>query len=328
MRELVKLESIDRREWLKARALGIGSSDAAVVMGLSSWKSPFSLWAEKTGLVQPENLEEKEYIEWGIILEPIIADKYQRTTGRKISSPTAIYQHDKYDWMLANPDRFVEIEGIGTGVLEVKTAGQFLAKDWEEEAPLAYQIQLQHQLCVTGAQWGSFAVLIGGQKFRWMDVKRNDSFLKMLLEKEEEFWHYVQTDTPPPIDDSDSTADVLKRLYPKDDGSQVVLPVDAYVWADELETAKEMKKIAEQSIQLNQSLIEASIGSATYGMFLPVSAEQLAAWPERTVAAVMAQDGKIGFTWKKQGLAGYVVEPCEYRVLRVEKAGKAKKGRK
>ena len=43
------MKRIKVTNWLQQRKLGIGGSDAAVVCGLSKWKSPVSLFLEKTG---------------------------------------------------------------------------------------------------------------------------------------------------------------------------------------------------------------------------------------------------------------------------------------
>jgi len=63
-----------RAEWLEQRRQGIGASDAAVILGLTKWKSPMGLYAEKTGLV-PMGQEETDLLEWGNRLEPVIALK-------------------------------------------------------------------------------------------------------------------------------------------------------------------------------------------------------------------------------------------------------------
>ena len=46
---LVKTQQLSREDWLQVRQQGIGSSDAAAAVGLSPYKSPLQLWAEKTG---------------------------------------------------------------------------------------------------------------------------------------------------------------------------------------------------------------------------------------------------------------------------------------
>jgi predicted phage-related endonuclease len=40
----------------------IGSSDAAAVLGLSRWKTPLQIWAEKTGQVVPDDISDKEAV--------------------------------------------------------------------------------------------------------------------------------------------------------------------------------------------------------------------------------------------------------------------------
>jgi predicted phage-related endonuclease len=40
---------VARHEWLAARKLGIGGSDASVVAGVNRWSSRYALWLDKTG---------------------------------------------------------------------------------------------------------------------------------------------------------------------------------------------------------------------------------------------------------------------------------------
>lgn len=40
---------MEHKEWLEWRKLGLGASDAPVVMGVSPWKTRHQLWLEKTG---------------------------------------------------------------------------------------------------------------------------------------------------------------------------------------------------------------------------------------------------------------------------------------
>ena len=39
----------DHEEWLSIRKKYIGGSDAGAIVGLDEYKTPYSLWAEKTG---------------------------------------------------------------------------------------------------------------------------------------------------------------------------------------------------------------------------------------------------------------------------------------
>ena len=67
----------DHEKWLKTRDLGIGGSDAAVIMGLNPYKSSYKLWMEKTGQAEPEDLTGIMSVYWGTKNEPAIADWFQ-----------------------------------------------------------------------------------------------------------------------------------------------------------------------------------------------------------------------------------------------------------
>lgn len=56
-------------EWLKWRALGITATDIPVILGLSPYKTPWQLWAEKTGRINPPDLSGNPNIQRGIALE-------------------------------------------------------------------------------------------------------------------------------------------------------------------------------------------------------------------------------------------------------------------
>lgn len=59
---LTAKQAEDRSKWLEFRKEGIGGSDAAAIVGLSKWKSPYQLWLEKTGQVEAEDISDKEVV--------------------------------------------------------------------------------------------------------------------------------------------------------------------------------------------------------------------------------------------------------------------------
>ena len=87
--------------------------------------------------------------------------------------------------------------------------------------------------------------LIGGQKLKWFDFEVNQKFIDGALVHLEKFWELVQTNTPPEVDGSDSTADAIARLYGSDDGSTIDL--------DE-QVAKWVEKRAEFQEQISQAM--------------------------------------------------------------------------
>ena len=66
----------NRSEWLEARRGGIGGSDAATLLGVSKFSSPYKLWAEKTG--RDIGDFDNPYMRRGRALEPVIADLFDK----------------------------------------------------------------------------------------------------------------------------------------------------------------------------------------------------------------------------------------------------------
>ncbi len=218
---LVSTKNLSREEWLSVRGGGIGSSDAAVAVGISPYKSPLELWLEKTERQPAPDLAANDAVFWGATLEHIIATVYAERTGVKVRRLNAVLQHPEHAFMLANLDRVVQHPTDGSGILEVKTAGVNSAKFWEEGVPDSYQCQVLHQLAVTGKTWCDVAVLIGGQDFRVYRVIRDDAKIIDLIQREAQFWQYVIDDTPPPVDGSESSSRALASLYPAERGEML-----------------------------------------------------------------------------------------------------------
>ena len=70
--KLLRVPDGDRDAWLEQRRKGVGGSDVAPIMDLSKWRSCYEVWAEKVGLIQPADLSDKESVQWGNILEPVV----------------------------------------------------------------------------------------------------------------------------------------------------------------------------------------------------------------------------------------------------------------
>ena len=296
----------DRAEWLKARAAGVGGSEAAIIMGASAWGSPYQLWSEKAGLVEVEDFD-NDILRFGRVVEPHIASEYERLTGRKLINlgEWAIRRHPTKSCMFATHDRIIQpIDDRGPGILSIKSANVWKGVEWleEEEPPLPYQVQFQHELACSGFAWGSFAVLIWGKGVRWIDAVRNDAFIGVLEEECEAFWRRVVEGNPPPIDGSDHTADALKRLYPKETGEVKELPPEVADWAVELERLEQEIDRAKDRKETIRNQIKALIGEASEG-FVP---------------------GGPAWTYHVQSRRETVQSACEFRTLRRKGNGKKK----
>lgn len=297
---VIKCENEDA--WIEERRHGIGASDAAVILGVSTFSSPYKLWAEKVELVEPADLSDREWIEWGHRLEPVIARAFAERTDREVTMwpQFDIVRHLELGYMSCTPDAIQQpIEGRdGRGLVEIKNVNAFKIEEWEVEPPLQYQVQIQHQMEVTGLTWGTLVVLIGGQKLMWFNVGRNEDFIKAMLKAEAEFWQRVEGEDPPEIDGSKATAATIKALHPDDNGEAIALPADAIAWAERLDEVKDEIKDREEKKRLLESKIKSAIGANTYGRFA---------------------DGS-GFSYKTQKSKEYTVSEGKRRVLRRLKA--------
>lgn len=193
----------------KARMLGIGGSDMPIILGLSSYKTPYQLYLEKIGETLPEE-RESDLQYWGNQLEAIVRDEFIKRHGVEVQTPDTLH-HPDYDFMLGNLDGFIPQYNA---VLEIKTTNQFMAKEWGESGsdiiPLSYLVQVAHYCAVTNAEGAYIAVLIGGNDYRELCYTRDLALEARLIEEGCKFWSCVQTRTEPtPINIDD-----LRLKYP------------------------------------------------------------------------------------------------------------------
>jgi putative phage-type endonuclease len=269
---LVKTNDLSREAWLNVRKNGIGSSDAAAAVGLNPYKSQLELWMEKTGreanLPKPDPDDDSSPMFWGTLLEVFVATHYTKKTGNKIRRVNAVLQHPDYSWMLANLDREV-MGSAAVQVLECKTAGMNGAKLWREGVPEYVQLQVMHQLAVTGKAAADVAVLVCGNEFRTYRIERDDELIARLIQLEAQFWQYVETDTAPPADGSDSADTALRALYPQDSGSVLNLSDDVgmgAVFADLVSVRSVITSQTALESKLKQS-IQQRMGDASKAVF-------------------------------------------------------------
>jgi len=194
---------LSEAEWVAGRRNYIGASDAAAAVGLSPYKTPYQLWLEKTGQVEPDDLSHNEAVQWGKRLEDMLADYFEQHNKTKLRRSNFILQHPALPWMACNVDRMIVSDERGPGIWEGKTAGVFAARDafgeGEDHVPEHYLIQMHHMLAVTGYKWGVLSVLIGGQRYKQYDFRRDDDFEALLIGRELAFWKHVESEAPPDI---------------------------------------------------------------------------------------------------------------------------------
>jgi putative phage-type endonuclease len=267
-----------REAWLAARKSGIGASESAALFGLSPFQSRLSLWLVKTGRVpdwEPTG-DAAERLEWGQVLEAPIAEVYQRRTGRKLwrFSSYCIAQDRDLTCMFATPDGFI-IEAPdraargqpAEGTVQIKnTANVFDPDGWSAGVPMYVQVQVQHELAVTGRDYATVATLAMGNKLLHWDIERNDAFIAELRTQVEMFWESVLSGRQPDADGHPRTLEALKRMHPKDNGCVVDLPSEAaFAWQD-LQDAKAIIKTNLKKADQAEAKLRQLMGPNTFGV--------------------------------------------------------------
>lgn len=220
------------------RAEFLGGSDMAALFGVSKWKTPLQIWAEKTrrDAYREEDPAKTKVLARGKRLEPLVISMVQEDYGLDIVAVNERYQHPAhgflsveidFEWRVTQHalDMFpwlgdLEIGSIQNG--EVKTVHPFVAHQWGEsetdEVPIYYAAQSMTGLAVTGREVCLYATLVGVDDLIFYAVRRDQETIDAMMAKAVDFWtNYVQTDTPP----DPETFEDLKFLYAKDDGGAI-----------------------------------------------------------------------------------------------------------
>lgn len=241
MAEITKVKTANHDEWKELRSHYIGGSDAAAVVGLNAYASPYSLWAEKTGKVPgfAGNLA----TEVGAFLEEFVAQKFAQETGKKVRRVNQSFFNSDYPFAIANIDR--EIIGEDAG-LEIKTTDTLNLKKFKGgEYPANYYVQCVHYMAITGKKRWYLAVLIGNKEFKWFTIERDEAEIAALMTAEADFWELVKTDTPPAVDGTQATSEALKTIYAESDDSIVDLTAFSTNIRQYIELKKQIKELEE-----------------------------------------------------------------------------------
>lgn len=260
--KFIRTTNMSRLDWLKLRTQGIGGSDVSAILGMNNWRSPYQVWAEKTGRLILDDTEDNEFIHWGNIMEPILAKEFEDQTGKKVFRPNKEFIHPKYDFLRANIDRDIAKE---PGFLEIKTAMEYKSSEWDgDEVPVPYILQVQHYMNVLNRPYVYFCALIGGHKTVIKEVERDQELIDTFTPKLVDWWQeYVVADKKPPVDGSNSTTQTLRELFKTDDGETIKLTESLN---GQLRIRKQLKQSGEElssQVSLIDNQIREAMGTAS-----------------------------------------------------------------
>lgn len=221
-----KIKTDSHEEWLAERKKSIGGSDAGTICGYNKYSTPFALWAEKTGAIEPEDLSEKEAVRLGHDLEDYVAARFTEATGKKVRRCNYTFRNDKYPFAHANIDREVIGEKAG---LECKTTSNFEYIELCEkgEYPAVWYCQMLHYMMVTGFKKWYLAVCCFGRGFYTFEIERTPEIekeIKALAGIEEGFWKQVEENVAPDVDGFSATSEAVSTIFDhSSEGSSVDL---------------------------------------------------------------------------------------------------------
>jgi putative phage-type endonuclease len=311
----------------------IGGSDAAAILGLSPWKTPYQLWEEKTGAVIDGlgDAQRDRVLNRGKRLEPVVMEMLQDDFDIIVTNRNMRYIDSEHDFLRCEIDFEYAISWDETyspaivketGNGDVKTVHPMAAKDWGEqgsdEVPVYYVVQFQFGMMITGASVCCVAALIGADDLRVYYVPRDEEIIAMLREKCVAFWNnHIVPNVPPPITSGEDAERALRRFNG--------ITVEATEATRQAIT--HLKEVKAQ-IKLLEAQKEAAEATVKLSLTLPTAEPN-----DTTAFAIVDSNGKALCTWNLQStsridtsfikdnypdIAKEATKTATYRVLRVK----------
>lgn len=232
MAKILQLEQ-GTAAWHEHRRKHRNASEAATVLDVSPYMTPYQLWQLKTGRAQPE--PPNAAMAWGTRMEPQARLAYEERTGL-VMEPLVLVDGEYSASLdgLSVPDGRLLVElkcpakGKASALWQAVSAG---------EIPLHYVYQLQQQLMVSGAELAHLWVWTEDDAILLEHAPDPDSFT-ILRDSWDMFWQHVVSDTPPPLTDGDTVVRT-DEAWAVAAQQYIALSAQADEVADELVEAKQ-----------------------------------------------------------------------------------------
>lgn len=210
-----RIERTDESSWLTQRTHDITSTEIAALFNLSPYISEFELFHRKRS-GEVVRLQESERMTWGKRLESAIAEGVAQDNNWSISAAN-FYMRVPEVRIGSSFDYEVRTQSHD-GLMEIKNvdAMQF-AQKWIDdgtvlEAPEHIELQVQHQMEVADREYCILVALVGGNRLRWVERKRDREIGKTIRERVAEFWDRVARNDAPSPDYSMDAEFIIKQL--------------------------------------------------------------------------------------------------------------------
>jgi len=204
--------------WHALRGVNVGASESEALMGVGKYNTPFSLYHKKRGtLPQPELDDDRIF--WGTHLEATIALGLAKRNNLRIHKSKVYLTNDDVPRAGATLDYEIETD-TGLVPFEIKNVDTFIfMEEWDRRngvivPPVHIDIQVQHQIMVSGASHGFLGVLIGGNEAHLIKCPKHDGIQEALKKQIAAFWDQVDNDVEPSTTAGDLAAAQYAWLVP------------------------------------------------------------------------------------------------------------------
>lgn len=220
----------DREHWLSLRAQDLTSTDVAALFGMSPYKTKFELWHEKRSGT-PTPVTQNARMTWGSRLEASIAagiaedndwcirpfNEYVRDDELRIGS--------SFDFRIITSEAgraaaYPGIDSESDAILEIKTVDALAFRNgWTVtddfiEAPAHIELQVQHQLLVSGLSVAYIGVLIGGNDVRVLRRDADAAVHSAIRDQARAFWDSIANNqAPDPVMPDDAAAVIRMHQF-------------------------------------------------------------------------------------------------------------------
>ena len=166
--------------WLEWRKGLLTATDAAMLMGISPYVTPYKGWQRKVGQAQEQAVNSAMLR--GQRDEPIARSMFIEQYG--INMTPCCIESDTYNFLGASLDG---ISDCGEYLLEIKSQNMDSIK--ENGVPGHHMAQMQHQLlCTDGSAKKCFYVTICGNEIHTVEVLPDPKWIEKYVPKAQEFW--------------------------------------------------------------------------------------------------------------------------------------------
>lgn len=207
----------------------------------------YDVLREKRGEIERADLSGVEAARMGLIMQPAIAEIFTDLTKISTSPLDDPGTHRTQSWLRAHFD-FVTEDG---GLLEIKNFNAAVANKYPEmdelrPLPEADYIQCLHEATVRDVPHVWFAVLFGGQQFRYWKLEFTAAEKEAFIQRAAQWWGYVHSGVLP----EPTTKDEASVAYARSTEGMVTADAKMERVADELKlikkNIKELEAMEEQ----------------------------------------------------------------------------------